>query len=409
MNRDPFRAAVMGVVRSGNCSGCGACSLTSERVSMHLTDSGYMRPQISPRQSNKQESGKSDASLFRSICPGVSLTRPTSANRTDDLVFGPFVSSWEGWAVEPEVRFAGSSGGVITALCKWLLEMGETTSVVGSKGGEGDPRRTVSVSLSDPQGVLSMSGSRYAPVANMERFDPVDDAMTFVGKPCEASAARSAVDVMSRSDGPLLLSFFCAGTPSQHGTDRLVESLAGSEPVVSVRYRGDGWPGSFTVAGASGTVGSMSYDESWGRHIGRDIQWRCKICVDGTGGHADIAVGDFWKADPNGYPVFDSADGNSVVIARTERGHDVLVRAFNAGVLALKPLDLKNVASVQPLQVERKTTLLGRLAGRLIALKKTPRYYGYRLIRLALSDPVRVLRAAVGTARRSVSDKTEHG
>lgn len=408
MNRDPFRVAVSGVVRNGNCSGCGACSLVSERVSMHLTGSGYMRPQVSRRQSDERELIKSEAKLFKSICPGLSLTKPTVANRIDDLVFGPFVSSWEGWAVEPAVRFAGSSGGVITALSKWLLEIGETTSVVGSKGGEDDPRRTVSVSLSDPQGVLSMSGSRYAPVANMERFDPVDDAMTFVGKPCEASAARSAIDQMSGSDGPLLLSFFCAGTPSQRGTDRLVESLAGSEAVLSVKYRGDGWPGSFTVAGARGTVGSMSYDESWGRHIGRDIQWRCKICVDGTGGHADIAVGDFWNADANGYPVFDSADGNSVVIARTERGHAVLVRAIDAGVLKLKPLDLKHVGSVQPLQVERKTTLLGRLAGRALALKRTPRYYGYNLVRLALSDPVRALRATVGTARRSISDKSEH-
>lgn len=408
MNRDPLRAAVLGVVRNGNCSGCGACSLVSERVSMHLTGSGYMRPSLSCRQSGEREVNRSEARLFKRICPGLSLTKPIAANRIDDLVFGPFVSSWEGWAVEPAVRFAGSSGGVLTALSKWLLDIGETTSVVGSRGGEDDPRRTVSVSLSDPQGVLSMSGSRYAPVANMERFDPVDDAMTFVGKPCEASAARSAVNEMSRSEGPLLLSFFCAGTPSQRGTDRLVESLSGSEPVVSVKYRGDGWPGSFTVAGARGTVGSMSYDESWGHHIGRDIQWRCKICVDGTGGHADIAVGDFWKADSNGYPVFDSADGNSVVIARTERGNDILARAIEAGVLDLKPLDLKHVESVQPLQVERKTTLLGRLAGRALALKRTPRYYGYSLVRLALSDPMRALRAAAGTARRSILDKTEN-
>lgn len=407
MNRDPLRAAVAGVVGNGNCSGCGACSLVSERISMHLSAKGYARPKMARRRADEHEVSRAESRLFRSICPGVSLTKPSSANRVDDLVFGPFVSSWEGWAAEPSVRFAGSSGGVLTALSKWLLEIGETTSVVGSKGGEDDPRRTVSVSLSDPRGVLSMSGSRYAPVANMERFNPVDDSMTFVGKPCEASAARSSVKHMSGSAGPLLLSFFCAGTPSQLGTDRLVESLVGAAPVESVKYRGDGWPGSFTVVGAGGAVGSMSYDESWGHHIGRNIQWRCKICVDGTGGHADIAVGDFWFADSNGYPVFDSADGNSVVIARTERGHDVVARAMEAGVLELKPLDLAHVKSVQPLQVERKMTLLGRLAGRAIAFKRIPRYYGYSLVRLMLSDPVRALRATVGTARRSVLDKTD--
>lgn len=409
MNRDPLRSAVVGVVRNGNCSGCGACSLVSKRVSIALNDRGYMRPQVSRLQDVQRKRRKSEADLFKAICPGVSLTMPSSANRFDDLVFGPYVSSWEGWAIEPSVRFAGSSGGVLTALSKWLLEIGVSRSVVGSKGGEDDPKRTVSVSLSDPQGVLSMSGSRYAPVANMELFDPADDAMAFVGKPCEASAGRRAVARMSDSEGPLLLSFFCAGTPSQLGTNRLVESLAGPEPVISVRYRGEGWPGNFSVADATGVVGSMSYDESWGRHIGREIQWRCKICVDGTGGHADIAVGDFWKANSNGYPIFDSADGNSVVIARTERGHEILMRAVDAGILNLKPLDLTLVRSVQPLQVERKISLLGRLAGRSIALKRTPRYTGYRLIRLALGEPIRSLRAVVGTARRSVSDNTENG
>jgi coenzyme F420 hydrogenase subunit beta len=36
----------------------------------------------------------------------------------------------------------------------------------------------------------------------------------------------------------------------------------------------------------------MSYADSWGGILSRHVQFRCKICPDGTGGFADVVCAD---------------------------------------------------------------------------------------------------------------------
>lgn len=233
------------------------------------------------------------------------------------------------------------------------------------------PTRTVPVTITSRKEALTAAGSRYAPVSALDGFDVSSDAI--VAKPCEISALARLRRLDPSGEDPLTLSFFCAGTPSQSATRSLVTKLGVEvDRATSVRYRGNGWPGEF-VATDGKARGALSYDDSWGKHLGRDLQWRCKICPDGTGEDADIAVGDFWKADERGYPLFDNADGESVVIARTQRGHDLLMKVAREGVIALGEVDLDDAERIQPLQRARKRALLLRLLARSFALRNVPR------------------------------------
>ncbi|MDJ0396358.1 Coenzyme F420 hydrogenase/dehydrogenase, beta subunit C-terminal domain [Rhodococcus sp. G-MC3] len=339
------------------------------------------------------------------MCPGIRVIAPESANLRQDDVFGPYVSSWVAWAIDPEVRNAGSSAGVITALSNWLIDTKRSTTVIASKGDETDPRRTVPLNITSRDAALAAAGSRYAPVANTPLLNMnLLAETTIVGKPCEASAIVQLSDAMkiSPTDRPIILSFFCAGTPSQFATDSLAELLQAPPPeITSLKYRGDGWPGTFRIGLRNGQTRTMSYDESWGTYLGRTVQWRCKLCVDGTGGHSDIAVGDYWDVDSRGYPVFENAEGRSVVIARTKRGAEILELAASEGIISRSPLDLHAAAAVQPLQTDRKLTLAGRLFGRRLAGKRIPVYRGYSLIRITFTAKRRIARAAAGTFIRS--------
>ena len=58
--------------------------------------------------------------------------------------------------------------------------------------------------------------------------------------------------------------------------------------------RGDGWPGSVTAVTASGKVAHMSYADSWGDILSHHVQFRCKVCPDGTGAFSDISCGTVW-------------------------------------------------------------------------------------------------------------------
>jgi coenzyme F420 hydrogenase subunit beta len=389
-------AGIDGVVRQGNCSGCGACTQLDAGLAMHLDAEGYSRP----TRVGASTAGPDARERFDASCPGVVMRAADPPGSTRHPTMGPVIQAWEAWATDEEMRFTGSSGGTLTALSAWLASTGEASSIVGARAATDEPRRTVSVSIMSREEALASAGSRYGPVSNASHPDALAPGCAVVGKPCEASALRALSG--SRNDAPLLLSFFCAGTPSQNATDALVEELGvpAGAPLRSLWYRGHGWPGAFTATPHDGDAVTSSYDDSWGKHLGRAVQWRCRICPDGVGESSDVTAADLWSTDERGYPDFADGAGVSALIARTPRGLDVVQRAIAAGVISATPIDIDRLAAIQPLQRQRRTTLAGRLAGIRLAGGAVPRFPGFGLTRLAVSRWRDTYRAAKSGFRR---------
>lgn len=402
IGRDDYSKAVASVVDNDNCSGCGACVLINPAFRMELDDAGFNRPVRITAAGSHERALVDD---FKASCPGVMVVAPgeSADHPARDSLMGPVVSSWEAWATDEHERFRGSSGGTITALSAWMLKSGVASRVVGARATPGSPSTTQSLVLLSRADVLGAAGSRYAPTSNASLPDSLRPDTLFIGKPCEVSAIRQLSDKRGMTS-PVLLSFFCAGVPSQASTDALIEKLgipAGS-PLRTMRYRGNGWPGNFYAEDVNGKSVSTTYDESWGKSLGPTVQWRCKICPDGVGESADIVAGDYWHSDERGYPVFEDGNGISALIARTKRGHELLRKAIEEGVIAATPLDISRIVSVQPLQVARRRTLAGRLFGRALAGWRVPRYEGFGLFSLGGSDMILSLRFAYGSFRRSL-------
>lgn len=376
---------------------------------MGVTDSGYSRPTLNPGPMPDPSRARQAVERFRRICPGVGVQAPDESPR--DRYFGSALGVWEAWATDGAVRHAGSSGGTITAICQFLLEDGYAERVDGIAAGKDDPALSVASSATASDMLLPLAGSRYAPSPSLAHGRVLHRSIVAIAKPCEASALRAMKD--DDRERPLLVSFFCAGVPSQRATEELSASL-GVDPnrLVELRYRGNGWPGCFVARDSDGNSGVVGYDRSWGQALGPTVQWRCKLCPDGVGEAADIVAGDYWEADEAGYPLFSEGDGRSVLIARTARGLDVVQRALAAGVVEGRPLNLNTLRPVQPLQVERRTVIAGRLAGARLAGLPVPRAAGFGLVRFALRHPIRNLRAAKGTfsrARRPDADYRRSG
>ncbi|WP_223692406.1 Coenzyme F420 hydrogenase/dehydrogenase, beta subunit C-terminal domain [Leifsonia poae] len=418
-------AAIDRVVRAGNCSGCGACALLDPGLEMRRTADGFLRPVRRGSAADAQalpEAAERSAPVtetpaapvadavarFDAACPGATVRAANPVGAVRHPTMGPVVRAWKAWATDSETRHRGSSGGALTAIAAWLLESGEAARMVGATAEPAEPRRTVSVTILSREQAIAAAGSRYAPTASAAQPAAVQNGSVFVGKPCEASAVRSligtrpAVEATAPGLDPVILSFFCAGTPSQHATDALVESLGvpAGEPLADLWYRGRGWPGRFTAVRRDGSSADASYDESWGSTLGPAVQWRCKVCADGVGESADITAADFWRADAQGYPVFAEGAGRSALIARTERGYDIVVRAVEAGVISVTPMNIDDLAGVQPLQTTRRGTLAGRLVGARLAGTTVPRYRGFSLTYLALPRLRETFRMAKGTFRR---------
>jgi coenzyme F420 hydrogenase subunit beta len=390
-----LRAAVEEVVATGNCSGCGGCALVHPDIRIERSTDGYNRPAFADPTAD----GPPDE--FRATCPGVHVDAARPAGSRRDPLFGPYISVWEAHAADPEIRYLGSSGGALTALARWLVQSGRVARAVTAGPDRDTPSRSTTVTLADGDDFGASAGSRYAPVSTLAAAEVLSRDTAVVAKPCEATALRQLAEHRGIKR-PLVLSFFCAGTPSQHATDGLVRDLGVDiETLAALRYRGEGWPGHFTATRPDGTSEKVTYEESWGRVLGRALQWRCKICPDGIGESSDITAGDFWESDDRGYPVFTEAGGRSALIARTERGERLVREAIADGVIEATPIDIRAVRPVQPLQVNRRSELAARLLGVRAAGVRVPRYRGFGLLALSAQRPKRALRSGLGAFRRA--------
>jgi coenzyme F420 hydrogenase subunit beta len=202
----------------------------------------------------------------------------------------------------------------------------------------------------------------------------------------------------------VILSFFCAGVPSLAGGRAVLDALGTTvEQTRSFRFRGNGWPGRATAVALDGAERSMSYHDSWGKILSKHVQHRCKICADGTGVAADIACGDAWESDAEGYPVFAEADGVSLIMVRTSLGKRLLDAARAQGVIETAPFDVDALASIQPGQRERRRALFARLAALRLAGRPIPHYEGLKILAAARQNPLpRNLRNFLGMLRRTL-------
>ena len=100
------------------------------------------------------------------------------------------------------------------------------------------------------------------------------------------------------------------------------------------RYRGQGCPGPTTFETRDGAVTNMRYTDFWGEdESGWSLPFRCKICPDGIGESADIAVSDTWPGGSPDPATEDQDKGLNAMIARTAAGKELMEAAIRDGAL----------------------------------------------------------------------------
>lgn len=337
-----------------------------------------------------------------SICPGYRVeVQPAAMSQTNGGV-GPALEIWEGYASDTELRHHASSGGLISALALYCLEKEGMEFVLHTAASGSSPWTNRTVLSRTRAELLARTGSRYAPASPCNGLAAIERSnrpCVFVGKPCDAAAVRSLRRERPDLDQKvgLVLTFFCAGTPSSIGTLNILHSI-GVKPneIRGLRYRGQGWPGRFKVEeGCPSHEHSLTYEESWGQLAGyRPL--RCHLCPDGLGQVADLACGDAWHSFSG-----DGDPGRSIILVRTAWGREVLHRAMAARYIQLQPLDTQAVLNAQHSLLQKRSELFGRLLAMRFLSVPTPTFPGFPLFREWLRIPLlRKLRTILGTAKR---------
>jgi coenzyme F420 hydrogenase subunit beta len=371
---------------------------------MASTPPGYNRP-----VGRKPISADAERTIA-GACPGA-VVAPWGSDAAVHPYWGRLRQVLTGYALDETTRFEGSSGGAISGLLIHALKTGLVDRVLHIAPDPADPTRNVAVMSRSAEEVLSRAGSRYtasSPLEHIEGALAEGGAMAFVGKPCDASALRQLARFDERVGRhvPLVLSFFCGGIPSHAGVGRILQTM-GVDPaeVREFRFRGRGWPGNAAATTADRTV-EMSYADSWGGHLSREVQFRCKICPDAVGGVADIACADAWYGDDDGYPSFEEQAGRSLIVTRTEVGDRLLESAIAAGAIAAEPLNPDEIEKMQPSQARRKRLILSRMLALPVTLQPWPRMARLQILRAAAQAGFgEQLKNLLGTVRRTLAGR----
>ena len=367
------------------CSGCGLCK-AALGVSFEEDEKGYLYPTISPECNG----------FCSKVCPA---SGNALKNYQDGTIWGKYKRSVLGWSSDETIRKESSTGGVLTTLCIYLLEHGKVDGIIQTKRAESDIRKTETVVSRTREDVMMCMGSRYttsSPLMNLNEMVHEGERYAFVGKPCDVSALRIYMEEVNpalKKNILYLFSFFCAGQPSIHANNKLVQALGGNNlgDCKDLQYRGNGWPGFATLTKKDGTKQQMDYETSWMKILGRDVRKICRFCADGTGELADISCGDAWYLGENGRPDFTERPGRNIIFARTETGDALLKVLENVIWVETIPFDpdADGLRKMQPYHYTRKASLLVYKRALGLCGRAFPSYDNNKLAKFAKGFPIK--------------------
>jgi coenzyme F420 hydrogenase subunit beta len=321
-SRQGFEVLADDVVSKGRCTGCGACYAGCPfELVLDYAEGG---PKV---VGECKKCGICLRSCPRYRFDTAELEEHVfGRRRSQDDVFGLYLSLYAAKAVSPEVASVGQDGGVATALLDNAFRAGLIDGAVVSSTNPARPWFPVPILLRSSEGLASAAGTRYcySPGITVLRKATADQLrhIGFVGTPCQVTALRRMQKLsLKKAVGiDFILGLFCSESFSYEGLmlgkiqRQLGISLADVEKM-NIKGR-------MQVMVKGGKVVEMPLKE-----VRPYAQPYCRYCDDFSAEFADISLGGI------------GLDGRTLTIVRTERGTKLLKSAMESRAIEVKPLD----------------------------------------------------------------------
>jgi coenzyme F420 hydrogenase subunit beta len=292
------------VLDSGLCCGCGTCAgICSQNAIEMVVDhnKGIYIPVIDVNKCK-------ECGLCYKVCPGHAVNfdefnKDLFGKSPSDIRLGNYENCYIGHAVNDNIRFNASSGGVVTALLAFALEQGIINGAVVTRMSKERVLEPEPFIARTKEELVEASKSKYCPVpVNVvlkEILDSKDDErFAVVGLPCHIHGIRKAQSRNKQLQKKIVL---CIGLICSHNNTfwqvkSLVERLdIREQDIENIEFRGHGWPGRFAVVLKNGDTVTIPYSEAMVQHnLWFNAVLRCLLCCDLTSELADISCGDPW-------------------------------------------------------------------------------------------------------------------
>lgn len=274
-----------------------------------------------------------------------------------------------GYSLDSDIRYKATSGGVGSALLKYLFEHG-----------------IIQTSISFDYDHIAL---KYIPkfIYSYDEYKPIGsiyheiNLVSFIKKnildvkggfacfclPCQASAIRRLVE--SANHTCFLLGLTCSSQQHIDATYYLLKRLnINKEDVRHIQYRGNGWPSGVQIEMLTGEKISVPNNNSlWSRifHSRLFILSRCFKCNNTLNSESDISLADPWLTSLQK----DIQDGKTLIMLNTELGNKLWEDAGDyccfSTILTCREAELSQDATIKRKefykQHPKKTYLLMKL------------------------------------------------
>ena len=371
------------IIKTGLCTRCGTCVGVCPSEKIHFVD---VLDTCLP---------ETDRTLSCEECPGYCLDacpgRDVDFPAMNEALFGRqpesyllgIAEEWHvAWASDPEIRAAGASGGVLTAMVKYLLDEGIVKGVACLIDDLENPLFPKPVIARDMDTLRLAQQSKYslAPLnVVLRQVEKFDGPVAYVALPDQVHALRKLQQMEHPSvrNIKVILGSYCGAI--QHFTAIAAflrkNGIRDLERVARVEYRAGAWPGKLRVTLKDGAT--FELDKFYANYMTLFYSVeRSLLCVDLSNEFADISFGDAWA------PRYEERhEGFNLIAVRTDVGKEIFDACREAEVVQTEASSWKDAAEMHSHGLyNKKYAVWSRMTMRRWLLKPVP-YYGYTVDR----------------------------
>lgn len=243
-----------------------------------------------------------------------------------------------GYSANKELRYNASSGGIGSAIIKYLLESGRfgtsMTFVFNANKCMYEPKLIYDFSE------YNICGSIYQETDNIqflkEHLKDIRNGIVVTCMPCQVNAIKYILNMNDIKN--FVISFCCSGQTTIQGTWFYYKLLGVQKTdVKKIQYRGNGWPSGIQITLKNGDVIKKdNYTTPW-TLMHRSLLFRpkrCLYCTFKTNSKSDVSLADPWLKEY----IENDKIGNSIIIC-SQDGQGVLKEMNDIGEVSIKEIE----------------------------------------------------------------------
>jgi coenzyme F420 hydrogenase subunit beta len=317
------------ILKEHLCTGCGTCAGVCSNSAIVIQidlEKGIYFPEIN-------HEACSQCGNCLQVCPAAGIDHKKFnialfGKEPEDIRLGNYIGYYKGYAIDYDIRFNSSSGGLVTAILCYALEKGIIDGALVTQMRKDKPLVPRPFIAHTRDDIIEAARSKYCPVpANVAIKEilqsPKLEKIAVVGLPCHIQGIRKAEKKVKKLQDSIVLhlGLICSHTDTFFMTNFVLKKYKiKRDDVIKLDYRGKGWPGSWTVQLRNKKELIIPYNKyiTW-HNIWLSVPEGCSLCTDVNSELSDISFGDLWLRE-----YIDDNAGLSLAITRTHIGDEII-------------------------------------------------------------------------------------